>query len=332
MPGRKKNKGKRTADNGSGQLGGPVPWQGQNQGAYPPPQQGAAQGHPPQQGAQQPYGAPNGGPHYASQPPAQKKSKLARNGCLGCGGLLALIIVIIIVVTVANQSSGSGSSNTSAANQSVSENTSHSSGSTKTPAAKKKKDQGSDAASKLNKTYGTFKPITKSGSSAAVISLPASAKGGIIKATYSGSSNFIISGLDSSNKPTADIGLPNAIGHYAGTTMFGDIDLGNRATKLKIEATGPWNVVISPVSDAPKFPSSGASGTGDAVYAYTGDATTMNVTNKGSSNFIVNQVGEGFSGAQINEIGNYTGQSAFVSGPQPLTINSDGPWTIKPTS
>lgn len=236
--------------------------------------------------------------------------------------------MIIIVIMATHQSSGSTSSSTSAAaNQSVSSNSSRAS--TKTSASKQ---QGSDVTSKLDSTYGKFAPITKSGSSAAIISLPASAKGGIIKATYSGSGNFIISGLDSGNKPTADIGLPNAIGHYAGTTMFGGMDLGNRATKLKIEASGPWKVVISSVSDAPKFPSSGASGTGDAVYIYTEGAATMNVTNKGSSNFIVNQVGEGFAGAQINEIGNYAGQSAFVGGPQPLTINSDGSWTIKPTN
>ena len=110
--------------------------------------------------------------------------------------------------------------------------------------------------------------------------------------------------------------------------MFGADDLGNKAVRLKVEAVGAWTITIKPVSAAPVYDSGVIKGTTDAVYIYTGSARTMNVKYVGSSNFIVSQVDSGFGGAEVNEINSYSGQTPFVEGTQPVTIQARGTWSI----
>ena len=139
-------------------------------------------------------------------------------------------------------------------------------------------------------TYGTFKPITVSGSSDGVITLPPTATTGIISAKYLGSSNFIISALDASNQPTTDLPV-DTIGNYSGVTGYGFNNLGNPAAELQITAAGSWSVTVSPVSSA--ITSRPTSGTGDMVFLYNGPAANWSLTNTGSGNFIVVSIQEG---------------------------------------
>ena len=285
---------------------------------------------------------PPPGPYYNSAPPQRgmSKGKKIGFGCGGCLGILVIFGIVAAILSAAGITSSSSTSTTSSTSSSASsdsgsastqsESSEPSTSSPKSTSAKKPSPSNT-AASKMIEKYGTFKPITRNGTSAAVVDLPSGAKGALITATYRGSSNFIVSGLDDSNQSTADIGLPNAIGNYEGTSMVGQSDMGNPATRLKVEASGPWAITIKPVSSAPSFPAAGAKGKGDTVYIYTGDAATLDVTAKGSSNFIVSQVGE-VQGASVNEIGNYAGQTPLVGGPQPLVIQADGSsWSLTPS-
>lgn len=173
--------------------------------------------------------------------------------------------------------------------------------------------------------FADFEATTIKGSNDSIITLPAGASVGIVTATYSGSSNFVIAGLDENNESTGDL-LVNEIGAYSGTTIYGVNSIGNQPTKLEVKASGKWTIKISPVSSLSPLPSSGS---GDAVYSYDGDAPTWAVTHKGDSNFVVNQESDSsLFGLLVNEIGNYSGTVAGSQGPSIVEIKADGDWTI----
>lgn len=182
----------------------------------------------------------------------------------------------------------------------------------------------------FDKKYGAFAPTTHQGSADGVVPVPAGAKAGVVAATYSGSSNFSIVGLDANNESTTDL-LVNTIGAYTGTTAYG-FGLSSGVVNLKVTASGPWTIKISPISSAPALPLP-ASGKGDAVYLWNGKSTNWAITNQGEGHFAVINNGSGLIGYDllVNELGAYTGTVPVKSGPAVTTISSDGTWTIKST-
>lgn len=185
----------------------------------------------------------------------------------------------------------------------------------------------SSTTSDLNKKYGTFAAATHQGTSDGVVAIPAAAKAGLVTARHSGSSNFAIEGLTAQNS-TGEL-LVNTIGAYTGTTAFGFDVSGNSPVKLKVTASGPWAIKISPISTAPVVKSP-ARGKGDAVHLWEGKATTWAITNRGQGNFAVINHGSGLLGDDllVNEIGAYHGSVPVQDGPAVTTITSDGTWTI----
>ncbi|PZF59454.1 hypothetical protein DEI81_13770 [Curtobacterium sp. MCBD17_013] len=174
--------------------------------------------------------------------------------------------------------------------------------------------------------WGSFTPVKQSGTSDGVVPLPAKAKYGIVTATYTGSDNFIVNGIDSANQVTTD-GLVNTIGAYSGTTAFGLTAIGNPSKSLQVTATGPWTITISPIKSAPKLPTSGSH---DGVFRYSGKVKTWAITNQGESNFIVTQYTRGaVPNGAVNEIGNYSGSVPALAGPSVVVVQSDGSWGIK---
>lgn len=173
--------------------------------------------------------------------------------------------------------------------------------------------------------FPVFEAVTESGSGDSVIDVPAAQ--GIITASYSGSSNFILTGLDEHNEMAE---LPvNTIGSYEGTTVYGLTGFGSDTTSLEITAAGSWEITIAPIADAPELGDPEES-QGDGVYRYTGGATTWELTHDGDRNFIVTYVSDSGFGWDlvVNEIGSYDGTSAITSGPAVVTINADGAWSI----
>jgi len=147
----------------------------------------------------------------------------------------------------------------------------------------------------------------------------------LIKLTHDGDSNFIVDQLDSDLKETE--GLVNEIGRYSGTTIL-DLNDGEETKRLKIQADGKWTIVLSDLATAREMDSS-ASGRGDDVLIYRGDAGVAKLTHNGESNFIVDFYNEDDSDNLVNEIGKYSGESVIGSGPGFLQIHADGKWTVK---
>lgn len=230
--------------------------------------------------------------------------------------VIALILSLIMSIVYINTFSGTPSSSTTQSGTSG--------GTSAAPTA-----AAPTAAPKADwyaATYGSFTPIKASGSGDDVVTLPAGVKAGIIVATYTGSGNFSIQGLDKSNQATTDLAV-NRIGAYSGTTAFGLLTLGGADATLKISADAAWTVTISPISTATVLP---ASGTGDGVFKYDGAAKTWAITGSGSGNFVVEQLSASpMPNLAVNKIGAYSGKVPADAGPSIVVINSDGTWTIQ---
>ncbi|KQO97682.1 hypothetical protein ASF30_14840 [Leifsonia sp. Leaf264] len=173
-------------------------------------------------------------------------------------------------------------------------------------------------------TFGTFDPISQTGTGDSVIALP-DATAAVVTATHDGSSNFAISVLDATNQSTGDL-LVNTIGAYSGTTAYGFNAIA-QGVNLEVKADGNWSITIAPISSAPALAPSGA---GDAVFLYDGEASTAAITHDGAANFVVSEeTGDALSmGLLVNEIGPYSGTVPLSGGPSVIDIRADGNWTF----
>ena len=185
------------------------------------------------------------------------------------------------------------------------------------------------ATASFDQTYGTFAPATGAGSGDGIMPVPTGAKAGLVTATHTGTGNFSIVGLDPQNGPAGDLAV-DTVGTYNGITAFGLGTSRSPLVNLKVTASGPWTITLAPVSTAPTL-ASGATGKGDAVYQWTGKATTWTLSNTGGAgNFAVINHGSGAFGADllVEVIGPYNGSVPVTAGPAVTTIQSDGTWSI----
>lgn len=243
------------------------------------------------------------------QPPKKAKKPIYRRGWFI---VLAIIVLLVVVTRLGGGSSDSGDSNNSGSNTtSQSQRTSES-----------QSDQ-QEAKSSIDSSYGTFDAVDYSGAGAQIVPLPATS--GIVYATHSGASNFSLTTLNEENEPTGDL-LVNTIGSYEGTTAYGMNLLTASGTSLQIDADGAWTIHIAPLSSAEEL-TTPADGSGDAVYIYSGKASTWNITHHGVSNFTVSEYGS-WDPLLVNEIGTWSGQVPVKRGPAVVTITADGNWSI----
>jgi hypothetical protein len=146
--------------------------------------------------------------------------------------------------------------------------------------------------------------------------------------THAGSSNFIVSTLDSSGGEGE--GLVNAIGRYKGTVLF-NIEEGTFTRALKIQADGAWTVRLERPTDSRRWHGARIAGKGDDVLALdepTSGLVTAKLTHTGSANFIVDAYTENGSDNLVNEIGRYTGEVMLPNGTYLITVHADGGWTL----
>ena len=170
---------------------------------------------------------------------------------------------------------------------------------------------------------GEFPVLEVSGTGADVFDVPSEIIYGAIEATHSGTSNFIVEGLDSANE-TTDL-FVNEIGSYSGTVPYG---LGSRdgTIRISVDADGQWELRIKPLYTQPPLPESG---TGSGVYLFDGEAPIFEISHRGESNFIVQQIPlEGRGQLLVNEIGNYSGSVPGVGGKSLIIVEADGSWEI----
>ncbi|WP_131732376.1 hypothetical protein [Actinomadura formosensis] len=146
--------------------------------------------------------------------------------------------------------------------------------------------------------------------------------------THTGSSNFIVSALDPSGDES-DV-LVNVIGGYKGTVLFNDeADSNTRA--LKIKADGAWTLRLKPPSDARLWDGERITGKGDDVLRFADPSygfTTMKLTHRGDSNFIVDSYTEDSAENLVNEIGRYSGEVSLPGDTVLITVHADGKWTL----
>lgn len=277
---------------------------------------------PPQQIAPQPY---------AALPTNKQKKPLLKRWWVWVG---TAVVVLAVVTSIAG--GGKPSPSTAASQVGATADTGTSSEPTEPATSEETPEDGSpsqaqaspedSARSAMDDQFGSFEPLTKSGSGSSVVKLPKDAKAGMVTATHKGTSNFAVMALDSSNQATGDL-LVNTIGRYSGTTAYGLSSMGD-AVKLKIEANGSWTIKIVPLSKAPIL-SVPVSASGDKVFIYAGEAADWKITHKGRSNFAVIQYTDMFPNLMVNEIGNYSGTVPANAGPNVITIGADGAWSFK---
>jgi hypothetical protein len=185
-------------------------------------------------------------------------------------------------------------------------------------------DETAETAAWATDEFGTFASVTESGTGDSVVTLPAGATAGVVTADYSGDGNFAVQIIDAQNASTGEL-LVNTIGSYSGATVYGFNSFGTGAS-AQITASGPWTLRFDPVSASPAL---APSGTGDAVFLYSGDASRLTASHQGSANFVVQEETGGFGfGLLVNEIGAYSGTVPLSAGPSVVSVTADGSWTL----
>ena len=147
----------------------------------------------------------------------------------------------------------------------------------------------------------------------------------IMDIRYTGTSNFIITSLDSSGD-SIDL-IVNTIGRYEGVRPF---NLDENPSLLEIKSSGPWQITISNLDTAKLVTSYPYTSRGDEVIRLSPGRRSgrTELAHNGESNFIV----FGFSGSGrpdllVNDIGAYSGV-VFFDEVRYLVVRADGAWGI----
>lgn len=166
------------------------------------------------------------------------------------------------------------------------------------------------------------------GDSILEITLPAGPDSiGIATLTHSGSRNFAVWSLDQ-NLNQDDL-LVNTIGNYSGTVVF-NLSTSTRITAFEISADGAWTVTLRDVQTVRTLEEgSAATGQGDDVLVYFGDTSIATLEHSGTQNFAIWSYSDtAGDDLLVNEIGSYSGEVRWPSGPALIDISADGPWSI----
>ncbi|WP_345436826.1 hypothetical protein [Microbacterium gilvum] len=182
--------------------------------------------------------------------------------------------------------------------------------------------------------FGSFTPLSVSGTGDSVVKLPSGARSGLLTAQHDGQSYFVLETLDAAGE-VADQPL-YVKGGYEGTVPFGafpEYDDGNR---LHIIADGAWTVTIAPMSTAPGLPRAVEATIGSRVFLYGGASATLDVRFSGlyeDDLFIVYQEaqnGDVPSAYVYQEAWDYNGRTPLAPGPSIVYVlaDPDGNWEL----
>jgi hypothetical protein len=176
--------------------------------------------------------------------------------------------------------------------------------------------------------YGTFSPISKSGSGTKIFTFPHGIASLIVKASHPGAGSFRVSELGKGGMSTGR--APIAVsGSYHGGVAIGLTKVKIRTTAIQVSGTGSWHITLIPVASAAviSFPSSG---TGDQVFLYSGAASIRTVSSPGPTTFMLNQISSSSSpNLAVNESGNWTGKIGLQPGPSVVEVHSTGTWSVR---
>jgi hypothetical protein len=178
-----------------------------------------------------------------------------------------------------------------------------------------------------SKDYGTFTPVSHSGSGALTIAFPKGIRSLLVVAKYSGKGSFTITELSAGNVATKRVPVSTK-SSYSGTDAVGVKSAKVPTTDLKVSGSGTWHVTLEPIADAP-IVALPMSGTGDHVYLYSGKAAIWKVSSPGKTTFVLNQISSGsYPNLAVDESGDWSGKVAMQPGPSVVEIQSNGAWSI----
>lgn len=198
-----------------------------------------------------------------------------------------------------------------------------SSSSSTSPSTPVSSSSSSPAGGSVKKSGNTF-----SGTGDAVIDIPSQFSSAIVVGTHSGSSNFIVNGVDDTGTITGDL-VYNEIGKVTSAeSIYGMKSYGDKPVKLKVQADGPWKLTLKPVASAPalKLP---ATGTKSKVFKYT-KGGNVSFTHSGKGMFRVEGVGDP-GGPIASGRGKNTARQAVPDGTKYIVISVEdgGAWRMK---
>lgn len=184
-----------------------------------------------------------------------------------------------------------------------------------------------------DEAFGSFEPVTASGSGRGTIPLPAGARAGIITATYDGTGSFDV-GWQQGMGTTLLLNYWGVVGPYQGGVPFGvfagDSPAADSLTVFADE--GPWQVTIAPVSSGAEMPAA-VSGRNDAVFLHSGQGAewVFNRTTE-SRHLDVAQIVNLASPHTAGLLMQWTTDVALErvrlrAGPSVVVVSSDGGWS-----
>ena len=173
-------------------------------------------------------------------------------------------------------------------------------------------------------TFGSFDPVTVSGSGDEIVPLPDGATGAVYTLTDTGDNYSITAyGVDDAGDIAGSQTVRVTDGGSAQSVV--GVDDYDDPTGIQIGASGDWEIEIAPVSSAPVLPESGS---GSKVFLYDGPDGTADLEYTGKSNFIITQLGGERRNTLVNEIDSYSGSGTLVAGPNVVVVMAYGDWTI----
>lgn len=251
--------------------------------------------------------------------------------------IISAIFIVCCLCTLCSSVISAASNNTPSTRQKATESNIQAAA-TDTPQGPTETPQPTDTPAPTDTPEPTFtptplpEPIILTGNGDNVVDLQKWDGPAILKATYNGGGNFIVTNFDGSNNQI-DL-LVNTIGNYTGTLPLDFYD-NQQTARFQITASGPWELQIIPFQQARKesVPTT-ITGTGDEVVILTDNVPDLlKITaNQASRNFIVMAYGSDGQDLLVNEIAPYTGTVMAPSGTYVIVITATGPWSIEVTT
>lgn len=177
--------------------------------------------------------------------------------------------------------------------------------------------------------YGTFSPLTASGTGDSHVAVPKGVKGALLTVTNNGADDqeFRVEVYNQFGKPMGT--LINVVGDYQGTVAYGlASQVGATPTTILITSSGNWTVEFAPVASASMDLGQGAS---NDVILYGGEAGPLSVQSLTGGTFVLTTYSGNNPSPNVltTQTGWWTGQVDLPSGPLVLVVGSDGAWNLQ---
>lgn len=193
-----------------------------------------------------------------------------------------------------------------------------------------------------DKVYGTFKPITVSGSKAKDVKVPAGIEAAVITFTNGSDGSFTVSPvskaeakwlIDAADGEAGGLTIPAIAGEITGagrasmSSVWG-IDTSDQAPAVRfhVESSGDWKLRISPIGSLPAL---GQGGSGDGSYLYGGPGAGVTFAHEGTGSFTVTEYSSAITQHLVNEGEKTPKALGLTAGPTVIQVHADGRWTAK---